>query len=319
MASFGVSSSLEYLELSFDSLDTVRGATADQKSTNWPLFNLARPLTHIAGIKITQVEIPFSWYVFNKNNNTFLLSVAGFVTNAVVTIPVGNYSPTTMTAALTSALNTALHSQGNSSSTNFSVSFSGPGSNPNTGKFTFTLPTITSAATSFIFGASDDTGNTNPRLLLGFNPGENTATYGGSGTGMVLTAPNVNLLSGANYLYLNSRKLGQLCNMFLPIGARNLGSGTSGPQMAKIPVNVQSNGIIYWQDPDPEKFFDLEDLFNIADLDFYFTLGNTSQIVDFNGLSFSIKLVVIINKPVQSNLVGGTAMQNRVQKRFNVV
>jgi len=88
--------------------------------------------------------------------------------------------------------------------------------------------------------------------------------------------------------------------------------------MAKIPVNVQSNGIIYWQDPDPEKYFDLEDLFNVADLDFYFTLGNSSNVVEFNGLSFSIKLVVITNKAVSSNLVGGTHMQNRVHTRFNV-
>lgn len=135
---------------------------------------------------------------------------------------------------------------------------------------------------------------------------------------MVLEAPNANLVSGPNYLYLNSRKIGQLCNMFLPTGARNLGSGNNGPQMCKIPVNVQANGIIYWQDPDPEKYFDLEDLFNLVDLDFYFTLGNTSNVVEFNGLSFSIKMVVIQNKKISSNLVGGNNMQNRVMTRFNV-
>jgi hypothetical protein len=317
MASFGVSDSLEYFELSFDSLDTQKAATQAYAPTDWPLFNLGRPLTNIAGIKITQVEIPFSWYVFNSKNNTFLLNVAGACTNALVTIPVGNYNSTTLITALTTALNTALYSQGFGGTLMWSVTFSGASSVPNTGKFTFVLNSLVSTATSFTFGDSSDTGNTNPRLFLGFGPGVNTATFV-SGTGMVLTAPNANLLSGPNYLYLNSRKLGQLCNMFLPTGARNLGSGNNGPQMAKIPVNVQSNGIIYWQDPDPEKYFDLEDLFNVADLDFYFTLGNSSNVVAFNGLSFSIKLVVITNKAVSSNLVGGTHLQNRVHTRFNV-
>lgn len=316
MASFGVSDELEYFEMSFDSLDTTKAAVLTTASTDWPLFNLGRPLVNIAGIKITQVEIPFSWYVFNSKNNKFLLSVAAICTNAVVTIPVGNYNATTIITALEAALDTALHSQGYVGSLAWTVTFSGASSVPNTGKFTFSLDSIISTATSFTFGDSTDTGNTNPRLWLGFNAGVNQFSYV-SGTGMVLEAPNANLVSGPNYLYLNSRKIGQLCNMFLPTGARNLGSGNNGPQMCKIPVNVQANGIIYWQDPDPEKYFDLEDLFNLVDLDFYFTLGNTSNVVEFNGLSFSIKMVVIQNKKISSNLVGGNNMQNRVMTRFN--
>lgn len=102
---------------------------------------------------------------------------------------------------------------------------------------------------SFTFGAPTNSGNTNPRLYIGF-PGGTTES-----TGLILRSPNVILVSGPNYLYVNSTKFGQLTNLYLPQGAFNLGGGNAGPQMAKIPVNVTSGNIIYWQDPDPQKWY----------------------------------------------------------------
>lgn len=46
-------------------------------------------------------------------------------------------------------------------------------------------------------------------------------------------------------------------------------------------------------DPDPQKYFDLENRNNFPMLDFYFTLGNTSQPIEFNGVGFSLKLGVL--------------------------
>ena len=316
---FGISETREYYEMQFDSLDTSITPDSRARPTDWPLFYLGRPLTNVAAIKVLEVQIPFSFYVVNSMNNTFLLTIASVCTNAVVTLPVGNYNTTSIGAALKTALDTALLSQGFAGAGRFTVAFSGPSSVPNTGKFTFVFSSGISAPMTFTFGQANDSGNFNPRLLLGFDAGANTATYV-VGTGMVLTAPNANLVSGPNYLYLNSRKLGSVCNLYLPAGASNLGYGTTGPQMAKIPVNVQSGGIIYWQDPDPSKWFDLENMVNFTDVDFYLTLGNASNQIplQLNGLSFSIKMGVLVNKTVMNTMLGGSAQNSRVFTRFNV-
>ena len=316
--SFGISNTLEYFEMQFDSLATAITPDSQSKTTDWPLFYLGRPLTNVAAIKVLEVQIPFSFYVFNNSNNKFLLSVAGICTNAVVTIPEGNYTTTTLANTLKTSLEAAMKSQTPATNLQWTVTFGGSGSEPYTGKFTFKVNTTVSAATSFTFGLADDPGNLNPRLLLGFPAGITSAVLV-SGS-MTIVAPNANLVTGPNYVYLNSRKLGSLCNLYLPQGAANLGYGTTGPQMAKIPVNVQPGGIIYWQDPDPQKWFDVENMANFTDVDFYLTLGNSSNQVplQLNGLSFSIKMGVLVNKLVSNAVLGGTAARNRVFSRFNV-
>ena len=70
-----------------------------------------------------------------------------------------------------------------------------------------------------------------------------------SSVGLVMISPNVIQATGPNYIYVNSSKVGQITNLYLPQGAFNLGGGNAGPQMAKIPVMVQPGGITYWQDP----------------------------------------------------------------------
>ena len=314
--SFAISEDYEYFEMEFDSLDAINAANTNVATTDWPIFSLRRPLTNIAAVKIIEVQIPFTFYVFNSNNNTFTMSVAGICADAFVTIPIGNYTATTLATALKTALDTALLSQGSPTSLRWTVTYSGASASPSTGKFTFTLPSIISTATSFTFGNTGDTGNYNPRIMLGFNGGVNSATYVIS-TGMVMEAPNVNLVTGPNYMYLNSRRLGALCNLYLPADASNIGGGTNGPQMAKIPINVQPQGVIYWSDPNTQHFFDLENLVNFSDVDFYFTLGNSSNQVplQFNGQSFSLKLAVLVNKTVSSVAMNGLQGE-RVYRRM---
>lgn len=293
----GLSESTEYFELQFDSLDTRVSASGLNASTDWPRFYLGRPLSNIAGLKIIEAQIPFSYYIFNTQNNTFLLNVAGVATNAVVTIPVGNYTSSTMLVALKTALDNAMLAQTPGTSLRWTVNII-----PATQKFTMMLNTnLVSAATSFTFGTADDLGNFNPRLYLGFPAGVTSAIFQ-SGVGMIIEAPNANLITGPNYVYINSIKLGALCNLYLPAGAGNLSGGNSGPQLAKVPINVQPGGIVYWCDPTPEYFFDVENLGSITDADFYLTLGNTSNEVPLklNGLSFSLKLAVLINKTVSN-------------------
>jgi len=211
---------------------------------------------------------------------------------------VGNYAGG---AAMATQLQTAL----NTVSSNYTVTYSDV-----TMKFTFVTskPGVTSF--SFTFGAPTNSGNTNPRLYIGF-PGGTT-----NSTALTLQSPNAVLISGPNYLYVNSSKFGQLTNLYLPQGAFNLGGGNAGPQMAKIPVTVTSGNVIYWQDPDPQKWFDVENLTILNQIDFYLTLGNTTTQVPLklNGLSFSLKLGVLSNTFVHNELSGGSIKNGMVKR-----
>lgn len=282
---FGLNDNLKYFEYALDSLDNSGAFTSTSSGTDWPVFQLGgkTPLKNIAAIKIIEVQIPFSWYVFNSKNNTFKLYEENqLITSSTVTLPIGNFTTAQMVSNLVTALNTATLN-----ARTYAVTYSST-----TLKFT-----ITSNATlnfSFEFGLPTNSGNVNPRLYIGFPGGVTTSAVTGVPT---MESPNASLVSGPNYLYVNSQTVGQLVNIYLPKGAFNLSGGNAGPQMAKIPVNVQSGGIIFWQEPDPQKWFDMENLNQLSNIDFYLTLGNTtSQIpLQLNGLGFSIKLGVLIN------------------------
>jgi len=312
---YGLSDSLKYYEYEVDSLDATSAFTSGVAPTDWPMFLLGgkTPLTNIAAFKILEVQIPFSWYVFNTQNTAFngvgddpgsqwTLTETGGISSGIFLYPllaIGNYSGG---PALATALQTAL----NTVSTNYTVTFS-----DQTQKFTFSTTKADVTSFTFKFGLPTNSGNKNPRLYIGF-PGGTT-----SSTGLTLVSPNVVLISGPNYLYVNSNTIGQLTNLYLPQGAVNLGGGNAGPQMAKIPVNVISGNVIYWQDPDTQKWFDVENLPLLNRVDFYLTLGNTTTQIplQLNGLSFSIKLGVLTNTFTHNDLGGGLA-QDRIIKRI---
>ncbi len=299
---YGISPELQYIEFYFDSLDTIQSPSSASSTRDWPQFLLRRPLSNIAAMKVLEVQIPFTWYVFNSLNNTFTLQedIGGPVT---VTIPIGNYSSTSLASVLAGVL-TAVSPNGRT----YTVTFSGASSTqPNTGKFTFT----SSVAAVFTFTFASTEGNIDPAIYLGFRG----PTPFSSSAGGVLVSPNVANVTGPNYVYLQSSKMGSLFNTYLPEGADKVSS--VGSEIAKIPVNVQPNGVIYWQDPSPDMWFDFSNISNLADIDFYFTLGNTSAQLplQFNGSSFSIKLGILINKASHNQTQSGLAHQKRVVMR----
>ena len=75
--------------------------------------------------------------------------------------------------------------------------------------------------------------------------------------------------------------------------------------------------MIYWSDPTPDMWFDMENLTNFADIDFYCALGNVSaqSPLQFNGASFSIKLGILKNKRARTSTLAGLAHQSRVTMR----
>ncbi len=323
---YGLNDSYDYYEFELDSLDATASFSGTAAATDWPLFEIAGkgPIQNIAAIKILEIQIPFSYYVFNDVNNKFTLREhLNFppILTSTVTIPPGNYNAIelcdVMAKALTAA-SQAFHT--------YTVLYY-----KHTGKFAFYNNSTDVRNYSFEFGAGyglfdasgnpipPNSGNKNPRLYIGFPPG---VTYsqnfiGGSGVpgdtniyGNVLEAPNSDSVSGPNYIYVNSQRLGSDTDIYLPKGAFNLGGGAAGPQLAKIPVTTQAGGVLYWADPDPQKWFNVRGMDCLTNVDFYLTLGNTTSEIPLrlNGLPFSLKLGILVQN--LQNIDSGGAVYN---------
>jgi hypothetical protein len=353
--SFGINSGLRYYEFELDGLDASAGTDAVAAATDWPNFKIGgkTPLVDVAALKVLEVQIPFTWYVFNAGNVG--CGALGFTTSQTpsgtqltqsymqlyesggmggyVYVPFqyyGNFTTTQMLVQLSNALTQASK---NMNTLTYDVGF-----DSTTQKF-WIDNNSTTISFKLVFGTSSNSGNYNPRLWLGFNGGVISSAFtgpyaGASGGGgessstALIVAPNAASVTGPNYVYLNSMKLGQLTNLYLPRGAVNLGGGNAGPQIAKIPVNVQPGGIIFWQDPgevfliiDPFKYFDLENLSSITDVDFFLTLGNTTtqQPLVLNGQPFSLKLALLQNQYDRNDVSGGLAHNERVTKRVRSI
>lgn len=319
--SYGISSDYEYVEFQFDSLDATTQTTSSAAITDWPTFQLSKPMTNIAAVKLLECQVPFSYYVVTTENSAFTFyGQPDPITypfeptfTSTITIPTGNYNSTTLGTTLTTLLQAVMTANypGDPWGT-VTVTFS-----TLTGKYTIN---ITGVEFQFFFGdvnfpAESNRGDNNPRLLLGF-PAYASELVVGAGP---VVAPNVALVTGPNYIYLNSKLLGPLAECWLPTGAAG-GSGEANPQLAKISVNTNPGGVIDWQDPNPQKWFNLDNLFQLNSVDFYFTLGNSiAQLpLRFNGQGFSIKVGFLLKNRDHIDNQAGTLQQDRVVKRFRV-
>lgn len=336
--SFGISPDLKYYEFELDSYDATQAYQSNTASTDWPLFKVGgkRPLENIAAMKIIEVEIPFTWYTLNEGNNTFVFEEYGFLPKTVTMtwsdplaptlVPaVGNFTAANMTgpyvAGVSGLLNNSLTWASNDGGRGLYYSST---YDPITQKITIKSnngvgpPNPTTF--SLTFGSDTDTGNTNPRFLLGFNGGTIISTTNTSPGGETIVTPNVIQITGPNYLYLNSQKFGNLTDLYLPSGAKNLYGGNSGPQIAKIPITCNPGGVIFWRDPDTLKYFDLENLGSLTELDFYLSLGNLSTQIPLklNGANFSVKFALLENTHTHNNTFASTAENNRVVKRVRI-
>lgn len=304
---FGLNDSLKYTEFEFDSNSTAQSLNNQYYTTDWPLFLMGKPLNNIAAIKLLEAQIPFSYYVFNRFNNTFRLTESTGGGTVTVTIPVGNYNSATIVGTLATAL-TSVSPNGRIYTVSYNQASQLLTVSSNAGLTrTFTLT----------FGTNlYDPGWTNPRLWLGFSGGDNV-----SNTSQVLVAPSVIQLTGYNYVYVNSISLGAMVKLYVPanFGGEygNSGGqlGADGAQMSKVPITSQPGGVTYWQDPAPLMWFDLENWTSMSQVDFYLTLGDNPQVVEFNGNSFSLKLGILTNESSHNDYLGGGKGNQRVQTR----
>ena len=78
----------------------VRAEKVDHSHFEVPL---RQPLHNVYAMQLLSAIVPFSWYVINETNNTFVCVFAGGV-DTTVTIPEGTYSSSQLAQALTTAM-----------------------------------------------------------------------------------------------------------------------------------------------------------------------------------------------------------------------
>lgn len=285
MGDYGLNQIFEYMELNLDSWDnsnsglqTFVGSTSASNLIRYsaPNYFFTSKSPIVAGLKVLQAEIPFVYDVITPVNNTFV-----YTTNGVpftITIPVGTYTGPQLASTLQSLLAAI--------TVGFTVSYS-----TQTLKFTFTYPLATTW--SFFFGNRNTAYST-----MGFLPG---VVYSNTGVASTIVSATIAQVTGPYYLYVNSRKIGPLINCNLPDGSAQKGIG---PQICRIPVNVQYGSVIFYTDPDPSKYFDFFAGTQFDNMDFYLTLGSDQYQVplDMKGSPWSLKLGVLTYRPATTDL-----------------
>jgi len=234
MGDFGVNQTFEYVELALDSWDaSVAGGTQSNDPTvnnslakySWPMFYFTSRDLNVAAIKIIQAEIPFVYDVINGLNNVFIYTSNSVVFN--ITIPKGTYTGPQLATQLQTLFQVI--------TPGFLVVWSNQ-----TLRFTFTHPPATTWSLEF------PTRNS-PYSQMGFLPSEfsGNVVYSSIGVNSVIVSETIAQVTGPYYLYVNSRKMGSLINFNLADGSPK----AVGPQVCRIPVNVQYGSVIFYSDP----------------------------------------------------------------------
>lgn len=276
---------LEYIELAVDSFDSTAAggnlwrnssSPANQLIFSWPKYYWTEKYPDIVGFKVISAEIPNVWDAVSLGNNNFVYAVGGVPTT--ITIAVGTYTG----AALATALQTAI----SAISVGFTVTW-----NATTFRFTFTQALAVSWSLSFPTNAT-------LYMIIGFLSG---STNSATGIGSTITSTVIANLTGPYYVYLNSRVLGPLINFNLADGNS---AGSGGPQICRIPVNVNKNSVIFYTDPNPESFFDLFSQDPLNSFDLYLSAGSDQEQtpLDMKGVPWSVKFGLVAYRPATRDL-----------------
>jgi hypothetical protein len=314
----------EYHEFYLDSSDATVAANGQVTPSNWPMFNLNVALHDIVSLKILDVEIPFSYCVCAGASFVVTYYSANRVSSLTTTV----YFPTTGVptgAQMATFINLQLGVFDASS-------LSGWGTNTLVCTFTSSASSSTglpyfSFATSSTSGGSGANSNQDFQItvdsqrtenIIGLPIGTtNCIQFGNVGVflkSLNSTAPT--LVSGAPYIYVSSNAVGNLCQTYLPKGAALLGGGVSSPQIAKIPVTSVVGSWISWQDP-AQNWFKVETIQTLSQLDLFCQLGNYGGYIDFQGLTFSVKLGIMVRKQTQeTGERNGTFYTSQPSRRY---
>lgn len=221
-------------------------------------FSFNDKVTRIVDIYVDSVQIPYSFYAINSNNNVLTFN------NGVnsITITPGNYTATTLSTEI---------------ETRMAVVFAGQSPNVTFSNITFKL-TISKSA-PFIVDAYDDVPASTAATLLGFKES--------SASGTSVTGDSAINLAGPNYLLIKSSFLTKA------IHHKTLYKDNSYQEVLFMaPVNVSPGDVISLEPELPIRLsHKIEiDTTDIIDVSIYDEFDN---LLDLNGLDWAMQLILM--------------------------
>lgn len=256
-----LSTRYSYTELNCDSIQGAAKSGA-YPAADWANFYFTQKEYIVAGLKVVHAQIPFIYDVVTANNQRFFWQV-GALAEIFLGLEIGTFTGPEIATYLTNLLTL-------SSLNPVTVTWDSTAL-----RFTFTC------VDPFTFRFE----NVSPRVILGFPEGSTSATF--DGLNYVLTSPNVAMITGPTYLYLNSATIGPAVNCH----AQDNTVGIN--QICRIPVDVNPGGIISFRDPNPDQFFDFQTTSDFTNFDLYLTLGLPGMgefPIDMKGVGFNVTL-----------------------------
>jgi hypothetical protein len=224
-----------------------------------PTFNLKKPIrSRQLGtplkMSIVAIEIPFSFYIVNSSNDTFVYNDG--VGDQTITFAHQNYSATELATAIQTAMTAA-------STGSFTAVY-----NRQTNKFT-----ITYDAGAFTMLCSDATFTA--KKLMGFSTADVASVAD------AITSVNGVGLSGPNYMLIRSRAL-QSSNSY---DAQNGASQA----IARLPLVESAYSIIRFTDTSQIFLNDLSTV-QVSEIDLELFDPESNATVDLNGLDWSCEM-----------------------------
>jgi len=157
------------------------------------VLNLSQPITNVTKIKLIDVSIPMSWYVFSGDYGTNYVDISSNGTQSTLTIAEGNYDSSTIITALNNAATTAsLSIVFSYNSINGKISV--VNNTGNTIQINWYYP-INTGSCGYSQGQKMDY---NLGWLLGFRERSNLVS-----DGITLTAPSILNVKGFDYLFIS--------------------------------------------------------------------------------------------------------------------
>jgi len=157
------------------------------------VLNLSQPITNVTKIKLVDVSIPMSWYVFSGDYGTNYVDISSNGTQSTLTIAEGNYDSSTIITALNNAATTAsLSIVFSYNSINGKISV--VNNTGNTIQINWYYP-INTGSCGYSQGQKMDY---NLGWLLGFRERSNLVS-----DGITLTAPSILNVKGFDYLFIS--------------------------------------------------------------------------------------------------------------------
>lgn len=239
-----------YKEIILNSADLTYG------TLNSPVFQFDQIIDESHYFQVHRAIVPFSYYVFDADRTSITVNTITY------NWAPGNYTASEWVAMMAAQLPATIICSWSST----------------TNKITFenTLNTPFNVSFNSAQLANEE---------LGF-PRGNTASVS-TGPSHVVTSPFVVNFSGPNFLYLRSPQASIFNNTEMYFSKNNVDS-LSGDILAMIPVDGNRFSVTNYVDQSAN-FFQWKTVGNKR-FNFYFTLGNRTSPVDFNGQSFQLRL-----------------------------